>query len=641
MKPPRLFAACCFFLLAHMPVHAFRASRFLQGLAPESSLAGDQAHAAQVLQRAVRGLTDWASKTASLQELDFMSRFKDWLEDHSSSLAGVETALDRLTGSVEWTDCATERSSCRCAGGAARYGRDGSWVYRNFSDGFDCSSEVFSRDPSPGNIKMCQCRGSTSRYWEWLDCGGEGRRCSCDGHLARYGANSGWVYKNFSGAFDCSNEGFAKDPSPGIVKTCQCQRPRRHPAPAGGSGATDGPLLWSCAEPPGAGAAAAALAEATLPLCRDERLAGLLEVHLDGRFQSGYDRWVNKTGWLDEAYVTYMAGKKNSNFEWMATNLIRSVNLFSKRPIVVVNFDKEFEPPESWQDFPNLIVYRMKRLPLGSQVSFNFNKIRAMIGARVLTGIQVDLDQVVFAGMDKVFQATRREVTQLYPYPILPVHWMARDGKPGEPYYAIRFTAYAGTRSMRWNHAHPTWSHWALPFLSQMLYERLTVVPEPPWMEEDEDMFNVLLWKKNVSKAWCKFDLEPDLFTGHLDANTYYDPHWYPDGVPLVFFGAHNTKHAEETDWLLTLMARCGEPSFRHQAHKCSATGANVCKRSLMLPSEMEQLFRASEEAATEVCCCVKEREDTPIFWQGRWYSDSSQVPTVDKLGRTRRCLMP
>uniref|UniRef100_A0A7S4V1A1 Uncharacterized protein n=1 Tax=Alexandrium monilatum TaxID=311494 RepID=A0A7S4V1A1_9DINO len=605
---------------------------------------GAQARAAGMLHDAIQGLTDWASTRASLQQLNFMSRFQHWLGDHSFDNAGVEDVLDRLLDSAEWVDCTQEPSRCACPGGVVRYGIEESWVYKNFSEPFDCKLDAFARDPSPGSLKICQCK-RTAELTKWESCSLEGRSCHCDG-MARYGMNAQWVYKNFSGDFSCDNEAFGRDPAPGEVKECHCRRSAAPPSrlPTGGSHPTDGPLLWSCglsaAPPPGSGSPAVpelTLVRALQPICNDKRMAGLFDVSLDARFLDAHARWASQSGWLEEAYVTYMAGKKNSNFEWMATNLIRSVHLFSTRPIVVVNFDLDFTPPQTWADFPNLLVYRMIPAP---GIPFNFNKIRAMIGARIHAGIQADLDQVVFAGMDSFFNATRREITEQYPYPIMPVHWMAREGNPGEPYAVYAFTDYSGVRSMRWNHAHPTWSYWALPFLSDMMYERLTASRHQRWMDEDEDMLNVELWQHGVDKAWCKFDLEPGLYADSLQADMYSDPHWYPAGVPLLFFGAHNTKRVEETDWLLTIMSRCAERKAE-RASRCPRSDSEACQRRLARPSELEDHLATSEKAAPDICCCVRRREDMPVFWEGKWYKEPSEVPTRDSSGRKRHCLMP
>lgn len=243
--------------------------------------------------------------------------------------------------------------------------------------------------------------------------------------------------------------------------------------------------------------------------------------------------------------MTYVAGAKDSKYEWQATNLIRSVSLFSARPIVVVVYGESFAPPLEWREHPCVIVYRMR--PIAGRVSFNFNKIRSMVGARTLVGVQLDTDQIVFQGVDDLFAGTRLESTSQYPWPLLPVHSMSRDYHPQSPYKVYAFTAYKGKHTMRWGHAHPTWSFWALAFLCDLLLERYRVeqritemqawnlleaadrglmevlrsgarmqverkVQPQAWMVEDEDMLNVNLWRDGAQKAWCKFDLEPSLY---------------------------------------------------------------------------------------------------------------------------------
>merc|ERR1719259_501146 len=89
------------------------------------------------------------------------------------------------------------------------------------------------------------------------------------------------------------------------------------------------------------------------------------------------------------------------------------------------------------------------------------------------------------------------------------------------------------------------------------------------WMREDEDMFNVALWRARANKSWCKFDNFPELFLSgyEMPADLYRDAKWYPDGIPAVFYSSHATKDFEFTDWLVTLLARCsGKASTGHGA---------------------------------------------------------------------------
>jgi hypothetical protein len=359
------------------------------------------------------------------------------------------------------------------------------------------------------------------------------------------------------------------------------------------------------------------LDEGTREICSDRQLQNQLDVYLDCEFLESYLRWTGKgSEWLEEAYVTYVAGAKDSKYEWQATNLLRSVDLFSTRPIVVVVFGVHFVPPLSWRSLPNVIVFRMHSVAT-HRISFNFNKIRSMIAARVVVGIQLDTDQIIAPGMDQLFTGTRREITAYYPWPMLPVHWMSRDARPGEPYHEYAFRFWGGARTMRWGHAHPSWSIWAVPFLCDMLLERYMAslagatsklkvwnLPEATksgllevlakgnkvqrsvrfdgWMQEDEDMLNVGLWRDGVHKEWCKYDLEFGLFKMRYDLENrlYWDAKWYPEGIPVIFISMHNTKRFEETDWILYLVAMCERrrPQLSAECGRGRKYPPNFCK---------------------------------------------------------------
>lgn len=276
-----------------------------------------------------------------------------------------------------------------------------------------------------------------------------------------------------------------------------------------------------------------------------------------------------------------------------------------------------------------------------------------------------------------MFEPTRRENTAEYPFPILPVHWGPREEG---------FTAYAGLPSMRWCHAHPTWTHWSSPFWINLLLLRATVTLHPgttvklwqlsatgtdirqllpagdngrytraatfeKWMYSDEPMMNVLLWMADAKKAWCKFDLEPYTFmTGpELGKTTYADPKWYPDGLPLAFISAHNTKNTKETDLLLTLLVRCMAPGA--QVHcpidssERRASNSRCAYGKLKEDEERLVLFPKREDyvnATSSNCCCLHPRQDHPFFWGGKWYRTAEEVPETAEGGHKspRRCLL-
>jgi len=315
-------------------------------------------------------------------------------------------------------------------------------------------------------------------------------------------------------------------------------------------------------------------------------------------------------------------------------------------------------------------------------VSFNFNKIRAMIASRVIIGIELDVDQIVAPGIDRVFTATRQESTASYPFPIMPVHWMSRDAQKGEQFYDYGLHTWKHEHGMRWCHAHPSWSFWSLLFLVDILLKRYLVGLAKPktmvsgrlWLlsnlapinvksliakgdkarkvkkflfqgyfMEDEDMLNVEMWLANATKAWCKFDLEPELFLYRhwLARRLYSDPRWYPDGVPLMFFSAHNTKDFEKTDKLLSILAQCSIPGVANRS-RCSWS-KNDLPAPCSIDSEGEREARNGPEGyISSICCCLQPRQDHHIYWGGQWYSRKEDVPQKSPLPTKgpRRCLL-
>jgi len=408
-------------------------------------------------------------------------------------------------------------------------------------------------------------------------------------------------------------------------------------------------------------------------MCENEQMRDQMAVYLDCEFLQPYLKWTtDESEWLEEAYVTYVGGQKDSTYEWQAMNLVRSIDIFSNRPVVVTVFGNDFVPPDSWRDLPNVIVYRMK--PVVRGVSFNFNKMRSMICSRVVVGIQLDTDQIIAPAFDKMFAGTRREINANYPWIMMPVHWMSRESKKPEPYWEYAFRDWSGKRTMRWGHAHPTWSYWALPFLCDMTFERFSATMRPgsiidvwnlpeaqskgllqvleagrtanrkakqeAFMNEDEDMMNVALWRDGVTKDWCKYDLEWGLYKDRmkLDKRMYWDTKWYPDGLPVIFISMHNTKPFEITDWLLSLYARCDiEPPKLscppgHQAPRFCEAGSTDERKVRQTPNEYIQ----------KLCCCLEPRQQTNIFWGGQWFENPEQVPMkLQHMKKERTCLFP
>ncbi|CAJ1433431.1 unnamed protein product [Effrenium voratum] len=315
-------------------------------------------------------------------------------------------------------------------------------------------------------------------------------------------------------------------------------------------------------------------------------LQELMQVRIDVRFVKTYERLVDHNDWIPEAFVNYYAGAPDGKHAMMSDELIRSVHLFSKQPIIVFHLGSL--TPASWtpERFPRLLLYHLAPLGPKVQKSFNYNKIRSFLLSRVLVGVELDSDQFVAPGVDYMFNMTAREVTEDYPIPILPVHYFSFTQKdaPSNIWWR-RFCQdppKCKLHSMRWSHAHPTWTYWALPWFGKWLRrhfrdEQLREAPGKGPLRvadipEDEDMLNVAAWEDKVTKQWCKFDndrtefeefikYEPSMGSrcprGTGCANIMADSRFYPKGAAKAHFTAHNAKDPKETArWIDRINAR-------------------------------------------------------------------------------------
>jgi len=62
---------------------------------------------------------------------------------------------------VNWITCATENRRCRFVGTKqVRYGKNGKYIYRTYTNGVLCSHRVFGGDPNFGVYKECAIRGT-------------------------------------------------------------------------------------------------------------------------------------------------------------------------------------------------------------------------------------------------------------------------------------------------------------------------------------------------------------------------------------------------------------------------------------------------------------------------------------------------
>jgi len=273
------------------------------------------------------------------------------------------------------------------------------------------------------------------------------------------------------------------------------------------------------------------------------------------------------------AFVNYYAGAPDGKHAAMTEELVESVHKFSSYPIVVFHFGSI--TPESWtpERFPRLVLIHAEPLPPGSGRSFNFNKMRAMLLARIRTGVQLDSDQFVAPGVDAIFDATEREVTKDYPMAILPAHFLDRTPRDTGRYWE-RYCPKGKCefQTARWGHAHPTWTYWAAPFIGRWLRRNLRDETLPPREDgrmiamrvmrdvpEDEDLLNVATWEEGGHKQWCKLDLPgPEDFEGLLRTepgadkcqgcgDIMSDRRFHPNGVAKAYYTAHHAVNPSRT----------------------------------------------------------------------------------------------
>lgn len=448
--------------------------------------------------------------------------------------------------------------------------------------------------------------------WEqWVFCADEHMQCQCPG-MIRWGTHGHWnVMQPVVGAPTvCSVEAHG-DPNPSLPmgKRCECAMKRGSetwfrlsPAvvpegdgsepvvscshiEAGAKHHRWGAELWKASQGLcGRAGHKDKLPEAGPLALEEDVVEDLMKAWVDHRFRENYERIYDKDGWVERAYVNYVGNcAEDGTYDRMMEQLIRSVHLFSKEPIIVVHFG--MMPPRDWDPhkFPRLVLLHAKPLPQEERWrSFNYNKYRAMLLSRARVGIELDSDQFVAPGADALFRRTAEEITQDYPMPILPVHFLANKGPAGGGVWWPRFChedRECPLQTMRWAHAHPTWTYFALPWLGKWLRRNLRDEVLPPRagfkhsglrvldVPEDEDLLNVGLWEDNATKQWCKFETpDPSEFHFLFDRRTdglgdiKSDGRFYPDGAPLVFYTAH---HAVDPDASKKLIA---ELRFRQEA---------------------------------------------------------------------------
>jgi len=468
------------------------------------------------------------------------------------------TAVTGSSASAMWVFCAMQWSECACEGDV-RWGNEEKWIQVRLTGGatkqvVKCNIDALG-DVSPGD---------------------SGKHCECEvvpGTDSFNGINPGVL----------STEALDKLPAPRLVASCDLFREGAQQGDWGAQqweatqqlcNANDVPLVL------GNGVASRG------PLAMDGAVIHhLMKAWVEPRFVRNYDR-LYRDGWIERAFVTYYAGAPESKHANMTEELINSVHLFSNEPIVVMHFGLNIGKSWTEEKFPRLVVMNVAPMPSSARRSFNFNKLRGMLLSRARVGVELDVDQFVAPGVDKMFEFTEREITKSYPMPILPTHfldWGPNDQGPGGEGSKLWDRYCPGGRSnevgckwqtLRWGHAHPTWTFWATPFLGRWLRRNFLdeTLPERDRgsgvmaalrvtdVTEDEDLLNVATWEEGGTKQWCKYDLpDPSEFETLLNASMGVpcnsglcgdisaDPLSHPHGVAKLFLTAHHAVAPEQS----------------------------------------------------------------------------------------------
>jgi hypothetical protein len=120
-----------------------------------------------------------------------------------------------------WSLCANEAQLCEFSGKrTVRFGANGNYYSRNYTDATTCSKSVFG-DPLSGVEKVCEVYlNANETLSDWVYCADEGETCSFSGtREVRYGAQGSYDKATFTGSAACGNNTFG-DPIRGLPKAC-------------------------------------------------------------------------------------------------------------------------------------------------------------------------------------------------------------------------------------------------------------------------------------------------------------------------------------------------------------------------------------------------------------------------------------
>lgn len=289
-------------------------------------------------------------------------------------------------------------------------------------------------------------------------------------------------------------------------------------------------------------------------LCAYSETRRFAEVWLDDRFAHNYLKVYRGDGFAERAWLTAIGhggGGGSSSSEDAVGRLVESVHRLSSMPIVVMSFGGldllRLDPAR----YPRLVVLHARSVG-ERKISTDFNKMQAILLSRLKVGVFLDPDVVmVNPHADELLSRTKVEVGETYPYPIMPVHHLDRDPEDAQRGWSNyrRFSCGECPKpTMRWGQGQPSWTFWALPFLTRWQMARLTGLPVMDVPTSDiqdlEELLNVALWREGAYKEWCPWQPGPahivwrNLIAQHAPGPSPFfgDPKYFPHGAPVAFF---------------------------------------------------------------------------------------------------------
>jgi hypothetical protein len=146
----------------------------------------------------------------------------------------------------------------------------------------------------------------------------------------------------------------------------------------------------------------ASLDVAMRPLCEIAKFQPIFETRVDCGFAQNYREMYDASGWIDEAFVTYVKGAPTSKYVLMVDALIKSAHEFSTRPVIVFCVDSAC--PWVAKNYPRLMVLNLNTTKETLKMPLDMYKWLGLILSRVRTGVELDADMMVLPSVDMMFE---------------------------------------------------------------------------------------------------------------------------------------------------------------------------------------------------------------------------------------------